>query len=243
MAENTKIEWTNHTFNSWIGCQKVSPGCDNCLAPDTKVLYRDRTWRPLADVSVGTSYWASRNQGERRCSGSRHRRSRRSGQYANAPSKSGPGPHHRRLLRPPIRRPKADKEWQWREPRNFSLLTTHLRALTQAGDPAEAEQIIALSDVGETDLIDMQTSTGTFFANGFAVHNCYAETLSNRRGWTQWGPEGERVRTSPAYWRQPRAWDRKAQAAGERHRVFCASLADVFDNPGPPLGPGKTSSS
>lgn len=32
MAENTKIQWATHTFNPWIGCTKVSPGCDNCYA-------------------------------------------------------------------------------------------------------------------------------------------------------------------------------------------------------------------
>ena len=32
MAENSKIEWTHHTFNPWIGCQKVGPGCDRCYA-------------------------------------------------------------------------------------------------------------------------------------------------------------------------------------------------------------------
>lgn len=32
MAENSKIEWTDHTFNPWIGCTKVSPGCDHCYA-------------------------------------------------------------------------------------------------------------------------------------------------------------------------------------------------------------------
>lgn len=32
MAENTKIEWADHTFNPWMGCTKVSPGCDNCYA-------------------------------------------------------------------------------------------------------------------------------------------------------------------------------------------------------------------
>lgn len=32
MAENTKIEWTDHTFNPWIGCTKVSDGCKNCYA-------------------------------------------------------------------------------------------------------------------------------------------------------------------------------------------------------------------
>lgn len=33
-----------------------------------------------------------------------------------------------------------------------------------------------------------------------------------------------------AYWRAPRRWDLRAEAAGARARVFCASLADVFDN-------------
>lgn len=32
MAEATKIEWCHHTFNPWVGCAKVSPGCANCYA-------------------------------------------------------------------------------------------------------------------------------------------------------------------------------------------------------------------
>ena len=32
MAENTKIEWADHTFNPWMGCTKLGPGCDNCYA-------------------------------------------------------------------------------------------------------------------------------------------------------------------------------------------------------------------
>lgn len=32
MAENSKISWTTHTFNPWIGCSRVSPGCENCYA-------------------------------------------------------------------------------------------------------------------------------------------------------------------------------------------------------------------
>jgi protein gp37 len=30
--ENSKIEWTTHTFNPWLGCTKVSPACVNCYA-------------------------------------------------------------------------------------------------------------------------------------------------------------------------------------------------------------------
>jgi protein gp37 len=32
MAQNSKIEWTNHTANLWHGCTKVHEGCDNCYA-------------------------------------------------------------------------------------------------------------------------------------------------------------------------------------------------------------------
>jgi protein gp37 len=32
MAENSNIEWTDHTFNGWIGCTKISAACDNCYA-------------------------------------------------------------------------------------------------------------------------------------------------------------------------------------------------------------------
>lgn len=32
MAENSKIEWCDHTMNFWIGCQEVSPACDHCYA-------------------------------------------------------------------------------------------------------------------------------------------------------------------------------------------------------------------
>lgn len=91
MAENSNIEWTDHTFNPWIGCQKVSPGCDHCYA---------ETWD------------ARGLQGQAR----------------------------------------------------------------------------------------------------------------------RWGPHADRTRTSPGNWNKPRAWNRAAAAAGKRARVFCASLADVFDN-------------
>lgn len=32
MSENSNIEWTDHTWNPWEGCQKVGPGCDHCFA-------------------------------------------------------------------------------------------------------------------------------------------------------------------------------------------------------------------
>jgi len=32
MAEKTGIAWTDHTFYPWMGCQRVSPGCEHCYA-------------------------------------------------------------------------------------------------------------------------------------------------------------------------------------------------------------------
>lgn len=100
MGENSGIQWTHHTFNPWVGCQRISPGCTYCYAE-------------AYDKRVG----------------------------------------------------------------------------------------------------------GGFVGTGDDRH----KTL-------RWGPTAPRVRTSAANWRKPIAWDMAAKAAGERHRVFCASLADVFED-------------
>lgn len=64
-----------------------------------------------------------------------------------------------------------------------------------------------------------------------ACDNCYAETLMDARyGRVSWGPGEDRARTAPSTWRQPRKWNKQAAASGTRPFVFCASLADVFDN-------------
>lgn len=64
-----------------------------------------------------------------------------------------------------------------------------------------------------------------------ACLHCYAEAdMDHRRHRVTWGSNGTRSRTSDAYWRDPLKWDREAKEAGERRRVFCASLADVFED-------------
>lgn len=61
---------------------------------------------------------------------------------------------------------------------------------------------------------------------------CYAETFSRRVGLKVWGPPKttERRVLSDKYWTQPLSWDRMARDLGERHRVFCSSMADVFED-------------
>ena len=89
-----------------------------------------------------------------------------------------------------------------------------------------------------------------------ACDHCYAEGWAKRSGMVQWGAGAERRRTSVANWRMPEKWNRQAEiqfSAWERFqvdnglsddemfekhgfikpqrpRVFCSSLADVFDN-------------
>lgn len=61
--------------------------------------------------------------------------------------------------------------------------------------------------------------------------HCYAETLMDHRCQKiQWGPHGERKRTSEGYWKLPLHWARQARQTAGRPRVFCASLADWLDN-------------
>jgi protein gp37 len=65
--------------------------------------------------------------------------------------------------------------------------------------------------------------------------NCYAKNSTFVRyqrslGVELWGAEAHRHVTSAANWKKPLVWNKAARKAGERHRVFCASLADVCED-------------
>lgn len=83
--------------------------------------------------------------------------------------------------------------------------------------------------------------------------HCYAEAFAKRTGKAKWGADGTRVKTSEKYWREPVKWNAKVQRSIDafkamekqghersallaqgfilpnRPRVFCASMADVFE--------------
>lgn len=73
---------------------------------------------------------------------------------------------------------------------------------------------------------------------GPGCDHCYAESQDSRKRWggvVHWGPGVPRMRTSASNWKGPLKWNRDApesEFAGRRGfwPVFCASLADVFDN-------------
>lgn len=63
-----------------------------------------------------------------------------------------------------------------------------------------------------------------------ACAHCYADTLARRYGHSLWESSSPRRFLSESHWRQPLRWNRQAEEQRSPLRVFCASMADVFEN-------------
>jgi protein gp37 len=63
-----------------------------------------------------------------------------------------------------------------------------------------------------------------------ACKHCYAETWAKRVGAKVWGARSPRRFFSDHHWAEPIKWNRDALDDGARRRVFCASMADVFED-------------
>lgn len=63
-----------------------------------------------------------------------------------------------------------------------------------------------------------------------ACDHCYAEGIARRFAPGVWGPRAERRVFGDAHWAEPLRWNSEAERSGVRKRVFCASMADVFEN-------------
>jgi protein gp37 len=59
--------------------------------------------------------------------------------------------------------------------------------------------------------------------------HCYAEAFAKRTGNDVWGTSPRRF-FGDKHWAEPLKWDRQAEADGRPHLVFCASMADVFED-------------
>jgi protein gp37 len=77
MAKETGIEWADHTFNPWWGCEKVSPACRDCYAetwadrfPKTRGLWGPGAPRKIASEATWKEpmawFWAARRAGVQR---------------------------------------------------------------------------------------------------------------------------------------------------------------------------------
>ncbi|MDR3406217.1 MAG: phage Gp37/Gp68 family protein [Chthoniobacter sp.] len=62
-----------------------------------------------------------------------------------------------------------------------------------------------------------------------ACDNCYADTWARRMGHHLWGADAPRRFFTDHHWKEPLAWNADAEMNKARARVFCASMADVFE--------------
>ena len=63
-----------------------------------------------------------------------------------------------------------------------------------------------------------------------ACTNCYAQNWAEKWGFDVWGADKPRRVFDDQHWREPLRWNRKAEKLGQRRRVFCSSMADVFED-------------
>jgi protein gp37 len=63
-----------------------------------------------------------------------------------------------------------------------------------------------------------------------ACKHCYAESWAKRVGQNVWGVGSDRRFFGDKHWSEPLRWNADAMASGKRARVFCASMADVFED-------------
>src|SRR5215216_200816 len=63
-----------------------------------------------------------------------------------------------------------------------------------------------------------------------ACDHCYAELWAKRMGHSLWGTNSPRRFFGDSHWREPLKWNEEAQLSGHHKRVFCASMADVFEH-------------
>lgn len=58
MGKDSAIAWTDHTFNPWWGCTKVSPGCSNCYAATFDKRVGGDNWKPNGPRRFfGDAHW------------------------------------------------------------------------------------------------------------------------------------------------------------------------------------------
>lgn len=62
-----------------------------------------------------------------------------------------------------------------------------------------------------------------------ACQHCYAEAWAKRVGSPVWGKTASRRFFGDSHWNEPLRWNQEAATEGVRRRVFCASMADVFE--------------
>jgi DNA repair photolyase len=175
------------SLNPYRGCEH---GCAYCLEPQTPVLALDGTWRPIGEVRVGDELL-----GFDETPGPDGRRRLRSARVEAVWWSRQPAV---RLLGP-AGEVSASLGHRWLSPWGRWVATGRLApgailgALAPGRDAAgglgeelelQPQPLEAVEPRAEAELVDLQTSTGTFFAAGLATHNCFARPTHEYLGFS-----------------------------------------------------------
>jgi DNA repair photolyase len=173
------------SVNPYRGCEHA---CSYCLAPETPILHADLTWRPLGEVRVGDALVAfdeyPRPRSRRRLRVARVQRAWASRKptlrILTEKAEVVATAEHRWLT--------GDGRWGRTAQLRPGRALLRMPALSEFEPGAEAttnaDRIEAIEPGPVRDVVDIQTSTRTFFAAGLATHNCYARPTHEYLGFS-----------------------------------------------------------
>jgi protein gp37 len=104
MGENSKIEWTDHTFNPWIGCRSVGAECVNCYAAewDRRLAGGRRFGEGGVRQATSVAYWGQPLRWNRAAAAAGRRATVFCGSLCDVFEREAPGPVQLDLM--PLRR-------------------------------------------------------------------------------------------------------------------------------------------
>lgn len=98
--EDSKIEWCDNTFNPWIGCKNVSPGCDNCYAACNP--YHGHHWKDNTRKDMADSNWDKPRKWNKKAQNSNTAPKVFCGSMCDVFDKKAPAGQRERLWDPPV---------------------------------------------------------------------------------------------------------------------------------------------